>query len=270
MRAVEGAAGGGVARAVVLQQRAVAVLDLDRAVVRAAASPSSRRARSRRREIPALLARGGERAGKPGHRFRARGRHRHRDLGGLVLDRVEPMRIAVRVLQQPVARAQRALERGDAAGMLRVDRQHQAVEEAAALRGRAVEQRVHGRRQPHHAQVIGKGRRRGDRSRGRCGICARARNPRPPADRCRCRAWRAPACPRSPPTPPRRRRLRKRPIPPWWRGASPRPGASSEIASIRLVLPAPLAPVSTTGPASPSVDLRGVIAAEIASASGGG
>ena len=32
----------------------------------------------------------------------------------------------------------------------------------------------------------------------------------------------------------------------------PRPGASSEIASIRLVLPAPLAPVSTTGPAAPS------------------
>ena len=30
----------------------------------------------------------------------------------------------------------------------------------------------------------------------------------------------------------------------------PRPGASSEIASIRLVLPAPLAPVSTTGPAA--------------------
>src|SRR5665647_1894905 len=32
----------------------------------------------------------------------------------------------------------------------------------------------------------------------------------------------------------------------------PRPGASSEIASIRLVLPAPLAPVSTTGPARSS------------------
>ena len=33
----------------------------------------------------------------------------------------------------------------------------------------------------------------------------------------------------------------------------PRPGAKSEIASIRLVLPAPFAPVSTTGPAAVSV-----------------
>ena len=33
---------------------------------------------------------------------------------------------------------------------------------------------------------------------------------------------------------------------------SPRPGAKSEIASIKLVLPAPFAPVSTTGPARPN------------------
>ncbi len=32
----------------------------------------------------------------------------------------------------------------------------------------------------------------------------------------------------------------------------PRPGASSDIDSIRLVLPAPLAPMSTTGCAAPS------------------
>ena len=44
----------------------------------------------------------------------------------------------------------------------------------------------------------------------------------------------------------------------------PRPGANSEIASIRLVLPAPLAPVSTTGPALIERKLRGMIAAEVA------
>ena len=35
------------------------------------------------------------------------------------------------------------------------------------------------------------------------------------------------------------------------------------MASIRLVLPAPLAPVSTTGPARSKRNLRGVIAAEV-------
>jgi hypothetical protein len=34
---------------------------------------------------------------------------------------------------------------------------------------------------------------------------------------------------------------------------SPRPGARNEIASIRLVLPAPLGPTSTIGPAASSI-----------------
>ena len=47
--------------------------------------------------------------------------------------------------------------------MLRIDGEHQAVEETAALGSRPIEQRVHGGRQPYDAQVIGEGRRRGDR-----------------------------------------------------------------------------------------------------------
>ena len=39
--------------------------------------------------------------------------------------------------------------------MLRIDGQYQPVEETPAFRGRTVEQRIHGRREPHHAQVIG-------------------------------------------------------------------------------------------------------------------
>src|SRR5665647_2875815 len=57
-----------------------------------------------------------------------------------------------------------ASERRDAAGMLGIDGEHQAVEETAARGSRAGEQRVHGRHQPHHAQMIGEGRRRGDLS----------------------------------------------------------------------------------------------------------
>src|SRR5665647_251144 len=44
--------------------------------------------------------------------------------------------------------------------VLAVDAQHSS--RVAALGSRAVEQRVHGRHQPHHAQMIGEGRRRGD------------------------------------------------------------------------------------------------------------
>ena len=46
------------------------------------------------------------------------------------------------------------------------------------------------------------------------------------------------------------------------RGAARGPGARNEIASIRLVLPAPFGPTSTTGPGA-DLDLRGVVAAEI-------
>ena len=80
-----------------------------------------------------------------------------------MLDRVEPMRIRPRLLQQPVARAQRSLQRRDAARMLGVDREHQPVEKTPALRGRAVEQRVHRGDQPDHAQMVGEGGGGGDR-----------------------------------------------------------------------------------------------------------
>ena len=44
--------------------------------------------------------------------------------------------------------------------MLAVDREHEAVKEPPPLRSRAQEQPVHRWRQPHHAQVVAKGRRR--------------------------------------------------------------------------------------------------------------
>ena len=117
MRAVERAAGGGVARAVLLQQRAVAVLDLGGAVVGEQLSPSSRRARSSARGNGASIARAAPSAaaGAPTVSARAR-RHRDRDLGGLMLDRVEPMRIAV--ARPPAAGCASASERSSAATRL--------------------------------------------------------------------------------------------------------------------------------------------------------
>ena len=79
------------------------------------------------------------------------------ELRGLVLDRIEPMRIGPRIFEQPVARTQRALQRVDAAAVLGIDRERQPIDEAPPLRWRADKQRIHGRHQPDHAQMIGKG-----------------------------------------------------------------------------------------------------------------
>ena len=86
--------------------------------------------------------------------FSARGRDGDRDFGGFMFHCVEPMGIVRRFFQKAIARTQGAFERGDTARMLRIDRQHEPVKEAATLGGWSIEQRVHRRRQPHHAQVI--------------------------------------------------------------------------------------------------------------------
>ena len=100
----------------------------------------------------------GERRAEAAHGLDPRGRDRDRELGGLALHRIEPMRVQVSLLEQAVARAQRPLERRDPAAVAGIDREHQPVEEAPPLRARPGEQLIHGRHQPHHAQMIGKGR----------------------------------------------------------------------------------------------------------------
>ena len=80
-----------------------------------------------------------------------------------MLDRVEPVRVGSGFFQQPVARAQRTLQRRHAAGMFGIDGEHEAVEEAPAFRRRAVEQRIHRGNEPDHPQVVGKRRGGGNR-----------------------------------------------------------------------------------------------------------
>ena len=161
MRAVERAAGGGVARTVVLEDAAIALLDLDRGMLRQEPLHPAVERDLGGRECVVLAA--GQRALQAVHGFGALRRHRDCELGGFMLDGVEPVRIGAGVLQQPVARAERALERVDAALMLGVDRQHQAIEETAPLRCGSGEKLIHRRRQPHHPQMVGEGRRRADR-----------------------------------------------------------------------------------------------------------
>jgi hypothetical protein len=106
---------------------------------------------------------GRERGRKARHRLRAHRRDRDRELGGLVLDRVEPVQIRAWLLQEAVARAERAFERVDAAHMLGIDGEHQPVEETSALGAGSVEQRVHRGNEPDDAQMVGKCRCRSHR-----------------------------------------------------------------------------------------------------------
>ncbi len=206
MRAVERAAGGGIAGAIVAQHGAVALLDLDGGMRRdQLLHPAVERDLGRRKGRALAACQHGL---EPAHRLDAQSGDRDREFGGLVLDGIEPVRIGPRLLQQPVARAQRALQRVDAAAMLGIDRERQAIEEAPALRRRAGKQRVHRRHQPDHAQMIGEGRGRRRPARGRSGICAGSRRRLRAAARCRCRASPARARPRSRRRPPRSRRPR--------------------------------------------------------------
>ena len=105
-----------------------------------------------------VLARG-KRALQPPHRLGAHCRDCDRKFGGLVLDGIEPVLVGPRLFEQAVARAQRALQRVDAAGVLGIDREHQPVEKAAALGSWPHEKLIHRRREPYDAQMVGKGRR---------------------------------------------------------------------------------------------------------------
>ena len=145
-----------------------------------------------------------------------------------------------------VARAQRTLERVDAGAVLGMDREHEPVEEAAALAGRPAEQRVEVGRQPDETQIF----RRRRRARSAGGAVDAAEAARPALDRRRFEAGAEAMLAvggvdedgdrRSEPGPGLRaisaRSARRR----------PRPGANSDSASSRLVLPAPFSPASAT------------------------
>ena len=64
------------------------------------------------------------------------------------------------IVQEAVARAQRAFQCVDARAVLGVGRQHQAIQELAALRRGAGKQAIHRRHQPEDAQMIGERGRR--------------------------------------------------------------------------------------------------------------
>ena len=179
-----------------------------------------------------------------------------------MLDRVEPVRVGVRLFEQPVARAQRALQRVDAARMRAVDREHQPVEKAPPLRRGPAEQAVHRRRHPHDAHMIRECRRGRNRLAVDAAFARQRRVLRRAAARCRCRASPSPSAPSSSAA------TAHEPSPSVNATSSsvarrrPRPGARNEIASIRLVLPAPFGPTSTASCAS-TVSARRAIAAEI-------
>ena len=139
VRAVERAVGRGIACAIFSEHRAIAVLHLD---------GGRKRHESFHPAVERDLGRGKRRAGmfarskgclQPADGFYPRCRHGDREFRGFVLDRLEPVRIGAGVLEQSVARAQRAFERVDPRHMLGIEREREPVEKAAALGGRAGE-----------------------------------------------------------------------------------------------------------------------------------
>jgi hypothetical protein len=171
------------------------------------------------------------------------------------LDAGEPGGVKAAFVEQLVAAAHGALEIAGAAAVGWIERQDQPIEKAAALGRAAGEQAVHRRRQPEQAQMIGSS------SAVFAGVPLMRRR----------RVW------------PRRRvvpgadldlalhAVERREDRKATMGADPgdvaiggaaqaAPGDRKETASIRLVLPAPLSPVSTTCRPSSSERLSRVVA----------
>ena len=189
----------------------------------------------------------------------------HRRFRHLRLDGGEPARRrAAPSAQQAIALAHGALEAADAAGMGRVEARHQPVEKAAAVaRGAVDEQPIHGRREPQHRDVLGKragpwglavDARPGAGSRAISPVPSRAGADIDGADAASRAVISAADRQARPAVAPSSRIGERAP-------RKPRPGASSEIASRRLVLPAPLGPVSTTG--GPGFEPQRGIVAEV-------
>ena len=158
MRAVERAAGGGVAGAAGAQDLAVAILHrggglVDQRVFHPAVEHDACAKETRERVAAFAQHRGQPRHGLAAHRRDGDGK-----LGGLAFDRVAAN--GRRNCAPPSSRLRerkRAVERRHPAGMLGVDRQHQPVEKPPPLGRLRREQPVHRRRQPDHAQMIAEG-----------------------------------------------------------------------------------------------------------------
>ena len=164
LRPDEGAPGGAVAGAVVAQDGAVAVLGID-------GGKASPRALSISPSRPIVAKGKGEssvagfedQGGQPLHRLAAGGGDRDGEFRHLALQGIEPETVVGVLLEHPVARAQRPLQRVHPRAVLRIDREHEPVEKAAPVAGGAAKQRVEIGGQPDDAQVLGEGRGRGGR-----------------------------------------------------------------------------------------------------------
>lgn len=88
------------------------------------------------------------------HGFAPRGRKSGADFRDLALDGIEPVGIGALILQQAIAMAQGILKGTRAARMVRVDREHEAIEKTPPIPRRSPEQAVLIRREPEKAEMI--------------------------------------------------------------------------------------------------------------------
>ena len=141
----QGAAGGGVAGAVVAEDRAVAVLRRQRRPAsghRLDLALERKLRPGKRRRIVAL---GGDQRFEAAHAFEPSRGDGDAEFGRLALDRAKPRQVPPALVQEPVPPAQGPFELADPRAVIGVDRQHEAVEEPAPLSCRPGEQRIHRR-----------------------------------------------------------------------------------------------------------------------------
>ena len=163
MRADQRAPGRRVAAAIVAQRRAVAILGGERGMFAAEALDFALERDFGPGERRSVVARRCDRGPQPRDAFDPRRGDRDAEFGGLALDRIQPGALPGPFFEQPVAASQGALELIDPRAMLRIDREHEPIEETPPLVRRAGEQPVHRRRQPDEAQMFGESARGGDR-----------------------------------------------------------------------------------------------------------
>ena len=162
LRADEGAPGGGVPAPVGAQQGAVAILHLKgghggQHLLDLALQRHLRPGKGR-----GLVPLGFDEGGEACHGLEARRRDGQSQTRQLLLGGVKPGGVAHALFEQAVAVAQGPLKSVDAGSVVGIDRQHQPVQKAPPVPGRAGKKAIHGGRQPDEAQMVREGPGRAD------------------------------------------------------------------------------------------------------------
>ena len=133
MRPDEGAPGRAITRAMLPQLSTIEILDVDGSMAQEFAFDRPFNGEHRPRERRGIIPPSSDQRGKPGYRILPRSRNCNAGFRHFAFDSIKPCGIGTFVFKKAVAGSKRALERVDSCAMLRIDGQHQTVEEASTV-----------------------------------------------------------------------------------------------------------------------------------------